>query len=498
MNLCEVGVDQLQDAMNQGELSAAEITHYYLQQIASHNYGDANLHAFITVQDAELLMEQAHQLDRERQQGKARGPLHGIPVAIKDNIDTGDGMPTTTGSLLLREHRAPDDAFVVKQLRDAGAIILGKTNLSEWANFRSTASSSGWSSLGGQTKNPYDPTRSTCGSSSGSAVAVSANLVTLAIGTETDGSLTMPASTTGIVAIKPTRGLISRDGIIPIARSQDTAGPMARSVRDAVYMLQVMAGNDQRDDDSYSDDRDFTDYLSEQGLQGKRIGVVRELTGYHAGVDALFDQQLPLLEQAGATLVDALRFPSGLSWARDEFDLLLHEFRQDIADYLAQTSDTGFNSLKDLILANSKYKDAILPWFGQEMFILAEGLSEESQQDYEAAVKRAKQAAGHDTIDALLKKHELDLLIAPTSGPAWKIDLINGDNLLGSASSAPAVAGYPHITVPMGFVHEMPVGLSFIGTARSEATLIAAAYAYEQCSSARRAPDLTCKTEPDE
>lgn len=498
MNLCEADVDQLQQAMAQGELSAADITWYYLQQIAKHNYSNTNLHAFITVQDADLLMEQAHELDRERQQGKIRSALHGIPVAIKDNIDTGDGTPTTTGSWLLREHRAPDDAYVVKQLRDAGAIILGKTNLSEWANFRSTASSSGWSSLGGQTKNPYDTTRSTCGSSSGSAVAVSANLVALAIGTETHGSLTMPASTTGIVAIKPTRGLISRDGIIPIARSQDTAGPIARTVRDAVYMLQIMAGNDKRDEDSYSETRDFTDYLQEQGLEGKRIGVLRELTGYHAGTDGVFDRQLPLFEQAGATLVDALRFPSGAGWAQDEFNLLLHEFRQDIADYLAQTSDTGFNSLKDLIVANSKYSDTILPWFGQEMFLLAEARNEGLQEEYEAAVRRAKQAAGPDTIDALLKEHNLDLLIAPTSGPAWKIDLINGDNLLGSASSAPAVAGYPHITVPMGFVHQLPVGLSFIGTAHSEDKLIAAAYTYEQRRKARRAPDLTCKTGPGE
>ncbi|MDX1706075.1 amidase [Pseudidiomarina sp.] len=488
MDFFEADVDQLQQAMAKGDLSAADLTWYYLQQIAQHNYSNTNLHAFITVQDADLLMEQAHQLDRERQQGKIRSCLHGIPVAIKDNIDTGDGMPTTTGSWLLREHRAPDDAHVVKQLRQAGAIVLGKTNLSEWANFRSTASSSGWSSLGGQTRNPYDTTRSTCGSSSGSAVAVSANLVALAIGTETDGSLTMPASTTGIVAIKPTRGLISRDGIIPIARSQDTAGPLARTVRDAVYMLQVMADNDGRDDDSYSDKRDFTDYLDEQGLVGKRIGVVRELTGYHAAVDGIFDQQLPLLEQAGATVVDGLRFPADANWARDEFELLLHEFKQDIAYYLAQTSDTGFNSLEDLIVANSKYADTILPWFGQEMFLLAEARNDELQKQYEAAVRRAKQAAGPDTIDALLKEHNLDLLIAPTSGPAWKIDLINGDNLLGSASSAPAVAGYPHITVPMGFVHQLPVGLSFIGTARSEEKLIAAAYAYEQLSKARRAP----------
>lgn len=486
----EADLEQLQQAMQQGQLTATALTEFYLQQINMHNDQGADLRAIISVQEPDVLLERAAQLDAERAAGRVRGPLHGIPVVVKDNIDTDDGMPTTAGSWLLRAHYAPDDAFIVQRLRDAGAIIMAKANLSEWANFRDNASSSGWSSLGGQTKNPYDTSRSPCGSSSGSAVAVSANLTALAVGTETDGSLICPANANGIVSIKPTLGLLSRDGIIPIAHSQDTAGPMARSVRDAVYLLQAMTGYDRQDLASYAVAVDFTEHLRADGLRGKRIGVLRDLTGYHAGVDALFEQQLAVLREAGAVLVDDLKFPQGRNWGADEFTVLLYEFKHDLAAYLTQTNDTGLHSLADVIAANQQYASYTMPWFGQDLMTLAEQQGEATEAEYRAALARAKKAAGEDGIDALLASHQLDLLIAPSGGPAWKIDLITGDHFLGSSSGAAAVAGYPHITVPMGFVHHLPVGLSFFAGAKSEAVLIEAAYGFEQQTQARRPPTL--------
>ncbi|MDN7127596.1 amidase [Pseudidiomarina sp. 1APR75-33.1] len=486
----EAQVDELQEAMTVGTLSAEDVVRHYYQQIARHNRRGADLRAVNQLLPLADALALARTLDAEREQGALRGPLHGIPVLLKDNIDTADGLANTGGSLLLKEHYPAADAFLVQRLRDAGAIIIGKANLSEWANFRSTASSSGWSSVGGQTKNPFDTSRSTCGSSAGSAAAVSANLIPLAVGTETDGSLVCPAAITGIVTIKPTLGLVSRGGIIPISHSQDTAGPMARSVRDAVYLLSAMLGKDTADSSSYAAKVDFTQHLNADGLRGKRIGVMRDLMGYHSGLDAVLETQLQVLRDAGAIIVDDVEFVNGRGWGQDEFTVLLHEFKADLAHYFAQHPESPYRNLADLIAANQAQADAIMPFFGQELFTLAQGRSEADQEDYEAALKRAKQAAGPDGIDATLASQDLDILIAPTTAPAWKIDLINGDNYMGSASSPAAVAGYPHITVPMGFVHHLPVGLSFFAGANSEAKLIEAAYGFEQQTKARRAPAL--------
>lgn len=491
INLTEYSVDELQQGMVAGEFNSVDVVNFYLAQIHRHNRDGANLRAVNTVLETEQLYQIAQQLDAERAAGQIRGPLHGIPVLLKDNIDTADGMPNTAGSWLLRAHFAPDDAFIVQRLRAAGAIIMGKANLSEWANFRSTASASGWSSFGGQVKNPFDTTRTACGSSSGSAAAVSANFVALAVGTETDGSLTCPATINGVVTIKPTVGLLSRDGIIPISSSQDTAGPLTRTVRDAVYLLSAMSGQDSADSASFETSVDYTLHLKADGLRGKRIGVVRELTGYHAGVDGLFEQQLEVLRSAGAELVEELSFPNGRNWGDDEFTVLLHEFKSDMQTYFAASPHTDYASLSDLIAANEIHASRIMPWFGQELFVLAEQRTDEQQEEYEQARADAKRKAGAEGIDALLQTHDLDLLVAPTGGPAWKIDLVTGDHFLGSASGAAAVAGYPHISVPMGFVHHMPVGLSFFGTAQSEPVLIEAAYDFEQRTKARRAPQLS-------
>ncbi|CAB0151979.1 Glutamyl-tRNA(Gln) amidotransferase subunit A [Pseudidiomarina piscicola] len=486
----EVQIDQLQAAMAADELQATQIVRHYYQQIAQHNRRGADLRAVNSLLPLEQALSLAQELDAERDAGEIRGPLHGIPVLLKDNIDTADGLANTAGSLLLKNHYPARDAFLVQRLREAGAIIIGKANLSEWANFRSTASSSGWSSVGGQTKNPFDTTRSTCGSSAGSAAAVSGNLIPLAVGTETDGSLVCPAAITGIVSLKPTVGLVSRSGIIPISHSQDTAGPMARTVRDAVYLMQAMLGPDSTDAASYQQPTDFTQHLQSDGLRGKRIGVVRDFMGYHSQLDARFEAQLEVLREAGAIVVDNVEFVNGRGWGGDEFTVLLHEFKTDMASYLAQHPSLPYRSLDDLIAANTANADTVMPFFGQELFTMAAARTEAQESEYQAAAKRAKEAAGPAGIDATLAAHDLDLLIAPTTAPAWKIDLINGDHYMGSASSAAAVAGYPHITVPMGFVQHLPVGLSFFAGAKTEGLLIEAAYGYEQASKARRAPAL--------
>lgn len=489
-NYHEVTVEQLQTAMHEGELSAEAIVRHYYGQIAKHNERGADLRAVTQLLPLSEALALARKLDDERARGQARGALHGVPVLLKDNIDSADGLANTAGSLLLADHYPTTDAFIVQRLRAAGAIIIGKANLSEWANFRSTNSSSGWSSYGGQTKNPFDTSRSTCGSSAGSAAAVSGNLIPLAVGTETDGSLVCPAAITGIVTIKPTLGLLSRSGIIPIAHSQDTAGPMARTVRDAVYMLDAMRGQDANDSASYAVDGPFAKHLQADGLKGKRIGVMRDLMGYHSGVDAVFEGQLQVLENAGAVLVDDLSFVNGRNWGDDEFTVLLHEFKLGLADYFAQHPQAPYQDLSGLLADNERYADSVMPFFGQQLFEMAAARTEEHQADYEAALARAKQAAGPEGIDATLAEYNLDLLIAPTTAPAWKIDLINGDNYSGSASSPAAVAGYPHISVPMGFVEHLPVGMSFFASAGDEGLLIEAAFAYEQLSQARRAPSL--------
>jgi len=483
----EPSIEQLQHQMNRGEITSVSLVERYLDRIARHNRDGAELQAVITVQDREKLIEIAKQLDEQRKAGQVRSAMHGIPVLLKDNIDTADGMPNTAGSYLLRNHLPPDDAFIVEKLREAGAIILGKANLSEWANFRSTNSSSGWSSFGGLVKNPYDQSRTACGSSSGSAAAVSANFIAVAVGTETDGSLVCPAAINGIVTIKPTVGLLSRDGIIPISASQDTAGPMARSVADAVHLLQAMRGVDDSDTASYNDTTNYIKHLKTDGLKGKRIGVMRDLAGYNTELDEVFNGRIEQLKAAGAIVVDGLEFPNGRNWGGDEYTVLLYEFAHGMRDYFEQSPHPEFSSLEDLIAANKANAGITMTWFGQELFDMS--VSRQADKEaYEKAKADAKRKAGAEGIDAVLNEHQLDLLIAPTVSPAWKIDLINGDHFTGSASGAAAVAGYPHITVPMGFVQHMPVGLSFFGTARSEAVLIEAAHAFEQMAQARRAP----------
>lgn len=483
-------VSALQDAMHRGELSAAQLVRYYQHRIDALDRDGPALRAVLEINPDALQI--AEELDRERAASGPRGPLHGIPVLLKANIDTGDRMFTSAGSLALAEHRPPDDAFLVHRLREAGAIILGKANLSEWANFRSSSSSSGWSSLGGQTRNPYDTARTPCGSSSGSAVAVAAGMAALAVGTETDGSIICPAGINGIVGIKPTVGLVSRDGIIPIAHSQDTAGPMAGNVRDAALLLNVLAAQDPRDpasDARSSRVTDYTAHLSADGLQGKRIGVLRTHSGAgrDARIDSIVEQSMNVLKAGGAAIVDPVEIDtSGASDA--EYQVLLYEFKADLNEYL-RASGAGFGSLREIIEFNDEHAGTVMPIFGQDIFLEAESKGPLSEEAYLTALADSKRIV-REGIDAALREHRLDALIAPSNGPAWMIDHINGDNFSVGSSSFAAISGYAAITVPAGFIAGMPIGLSFIGGAYSEKQLIEIAYAFEQASAVRRPPAL--------
>ena len=424
-----------------------------------------------------------------------RGPLFGVPVLIKDNIDTADRMLSTAGSLALVDSRPARDAFIVQRLRAAGALILGKTNLSEWANYRSKRSSSGWSGRGGQTRNPYALDRNPCGSSSGSGAAIAADLALVAVGTETDGSITCPASVNGLVGIKPTVGLVSRSGIIPISASQDTAGPLARTVADAATLLTVLAGYDPQDaataplrDHPPADYRSFLDAAS---LKGARIGVMRHYAGFHEEVDAVFERALAVLREHGAVLVDPADIPNAEKLDADEQTVLSYEFKDGINRYLATREGSGPRTLAELIAFNEREAAREMPFFRQELFIDAQATSGLNDAKYREAHERATRLAGREGIDAALAKDHLDALVAPTVGPAWTTDLLNGDHFLGGGvTTPPAVAGYPHLTVPMGAAQGMPVGLSFVGTAWTEGRLISYAYAYEQATHARRAPQF--------
>ena len=438
-------------------------------------------------------LEQATARDRELADGLRRGALHGLPVLIKDNIETRD-MPTTAGSLALANNRTRRDAPLVARLRDAGVVILGKANLSEWANFRSERSSSGWSAVGGQARNPYDTRRSPCGSSSGSAVAVAAGLVPLAVGTETNGSIICPAAVNGIVGIKPTVGLVSRRGIVPIAHSQDTAGPMAASVRAAALLLTAMSGHDEADPASIDDPavagRDYAKYLDDGGLSGKRIGVVRSLAGFHEGVDEALERAIADMKVQGAEVVDDLAFPDYPEGFQGQaYDLLQYEFKHDLNAWLSGLPGPENQlDLAGLIEFNRTNAAREMKWFQQEIFLKSQekdGLDSEQYRSIVATV----QGFSRQAIDGLLEKHRLDLLVSPSNTPAWMIDPVVGDNWLGSSSSMPARSGYPHITVPMGYVHGLPVGLSFYSTAWSEPVLIAAAHAYERASGRARPPE---------
>jgi len=485
----EASIADLHDQLQRGELSSEQLVEWYLERIARIDHDGLQLNSIIEINPDALRIARA--LDAEWQSSGPRGPLHGIPVVLKANIDTADQMYTSAGSLALAEHVPPTDAFVVKRLRDAGAVILGKANLSEWANFRSRRSSSGWSSVGGQTKNPYDPTRSPCGSSSGSAVAVAANLTVAAIGTETDGSVVCPSGSNAIVGIKPTLGLVSRSGIIPIAHSQDTAGPMARSVRDAAILLTAMTGVDADDPATAGAEihHDYSANLTADGLRGKRIGILRSYhgAGSNPEVDEILSSSIEVLRGQGAELIDDIEFETP-EMGNAENEVLLFEFRADLNAYLEKTA-APVASLADLIAFNEAHADNVMPIFGQDIFIEAEAKGPLTDPAYLESLNTSKHLA-RGSLDDALAEHQLDALIAPTNGPAWTIDHVNGDSFhIGSASLA-AISGYPNITVPAGRVRGLPVGLSFMGKAWNEKQLIEIAYAFEQATEARQSPEL--------
>ncbi|CAN5500194.1 amidase [soil metagenome] len=485
MNLEEATVAGLQAAMASGQTTSRRITEGYLARIAGI---DKKLNSIIELNPDALAI--ADRCDAERKARKTRGPLHGIPVLLKDNIDTADKMHTTAGSLALADAPTPkQDAFIVKQLRDAGAVILGKTNLSEWANFRSSHSSSGWSGRGGQTHNPYILDRNPCGSSSGSGAAVAASLAAIAVGTETDGSIICPSATCGIVGIKPTLGLVSRSGIIPIAHSQDTAGPMCRTVADAAALLTVLAGVDPNDaitSQAAKEKKDYTQFLKKDGLKGMRIGVGRQYFGKNDKVDKLIEPHLQVLKDGGATLID-VTFPKLQSFGDAEYDVLLYEFKEDLNKYLAGRGGAN-KTLKDLIDFNIKNADKEMPYFGQEVFLAAQEKADLNDRAYRLALLQTKLMTQEQGIDGVMDKDKLDAIVAPSGGVAWLTDLVGGDCGVYESSSLAAVAGYPNITVPAGYVQGLPAGISFFGKAFTEPTLIKLAYAFEQATMARRAP----------
>jgi amidase len=487
----ELTIAQLQEGLRSGRWSARTLTAAYLQRIEEMDQrGPVLQHVLETNPDALAI---ADRLDQERRAGRVRGPLHGIPVLIKDNIDTADRMHTSAGSLALAGSTAARDAFIVERLRAAGAVLLGKTNLSEWANFRSTHSSSGWSGRGGQGKNPYALDRSPCGSSSGTGGAIAASFAAIGVGTETDGSIVCPSSANGLVGLKPTLGLVSRSGIIPIAHSQDTAGPMTRTVRDAAILLSALAGADPRDPATSASSGhlqpDYTSSLDPNGLRGARIGVARKkVTGYSAAADKLYGSAIDALKRAGATIVDPADIPHLGEYDDTEFTVLLYEFKADLNAYLATLRPGFAKTLKELIDFNEKNRAREMPYFGQEIFLMAQEKGALTDKEYTDALAKNQRLARAEGIDAVMKQHSLNALIAPTGSPAWTIDLLNGDHFLGASSTPAAVAGYPTISVPMGFHFGLPVGLTFIGAAWSEPTLLKLAYAFEQIVNQRKPP----------
>ncbi len=496
----EATIAGLQAGLQSGKYTSRGLVTAYLQRIEELDKKGPALHAVLEANPDALA--QAAALDAERKSKGPRGPLHGIPVLVKDNVATRDRQQTTAGSLALVGVTPPRDAFVVDRLRAAGAVILGKANLSEWANFRSTHSSSGWSGRGGQCRNPYALDRTPSGSSSGSAVAVSANLCAVAIGTETDGSIVSPSTCCGIVGIKPTLGLVSRAGIIPIAHSQDTAGPMARTVADAATLLGALTGVDARDEAtaaSAGQSRvDYTGSLDPNGLKGARLGVCRShFMGYSAATDALMEAAIDVLKRAGAAIVDPADITTAGQTDDSEFAVLLYEFKADLNRYLAEWAVGGVaKTLEDLIAFNERTKDKELIYFGQEIFVQAQAKGPLTDQDYLKALDKNHLLMRTQGIDAVMSEQKLDALIAPTGGPASLIDLVNGDGGGGGSFSSPAaVAGYPHVTVPMGHVRGLPVGLSFVGRPWSESTLIKLAHAYEQATKLRRAPRFLASVE---
>jgi len=487
----EITIGELQDGMKSGKYTARSIAEKYLERIAAVDKSGPTVNSVIETNPEALDIAEA--LDKERKEKGPRGPLHGIPVLIKDNIATADRMQTTAGSLALVGSKPPADAFIVKKLRDAGAVILGKTNLSEWANIRSNHSISGWSGRGGQTKNPYALDRNPCGSSSGTGAGIAANLAAIGIGTETDGSIVCPSSANGLAGIKPTVGLVSRGRIIPISHTQDTAGPMCRTVRDAAILLGALTGVDPNDRaTAASAGKSFTDYtkfLQADGLRGARIGVLRKAFGFSSAVDKLMEAALDVLKKQGATLVDPVEFETYGKFGETEFLGFMYELKADLNAYLAWLGPNApVKTLKEIIEFNEKNASKEMPFFGQENFLKAEEKGPLTTQEYVDAIKKNHELAGKDGIDATMDKHKLDAIVAPTGGPAWLTDIVNGDSFGGGSSEFAAVTGYPNVNVVAGFVRGLPVGISFFGRAWSEPVLIKLAYGFEQATKFRKAP----------
>ena len=490
-NIVEANVADLQAAMQSGKLTSQKLVKMYLSRIRTIDKAGPRINSVIELNPDALAI--ARTLDAERKAKGPRGPLHGIPVLLKDNIATADNMQTTAGSLAMLGVKPPRDAFLVTKLRDAGAVILGKTNLSEWANMRSTRSTSGWSARGGLTRNPYALDRNTSGSSSGSGAAIAASLAAIAVGTETDGSITSPANSNGLVGFKPTLGLISRNGIIPIAHSQDTAGPMTRSVADAAVLLAAMAGVDARDAatvEARDKLQDYTKFLDANGLQGARIGVVRaNFGGRNDLASAVVEEALKVLAAKGAILIDPVELPNVAKYAQTEYEVLLYELKADIAAYMSEFAPgAAIKTLKDIIDFNEQNRAREMPFFAQEHFLRAEAKGGLDSKEYLDALANNQLYSRAEGIDKVLIQHHLDAIVAPSGGPAWLTDFIKGDASGGGFNGPAAVAGYPHITVPAGNVYGLPVGISFVGTAWSEPTLIRIAYAFEQATRHRRAP----------
>ncbi|MCJ7570037.1 MAG: amidase [Anaerolineales bacterium] len=489
----EASILELGSRMTSGEMTAYSLAEYYLNRIDSIDLSGPSINSVIELNPDALSI--ASKRDQERAAGKLRGPLHGIPILIKDNIDTRDRMQTTAGSLALDGSHARRDAFIVKRLRISGAVILGKTNLSEWANFRGKRSISGWSSRGGLTKNPYVLDRSACGSSSGSAAAVSANLCSAAIGTETDGSLICPSQTCGVVGLKPTLGLLSRSGIIPIAKSQDTAGPIGRTVEDVAFLLGSLVGVDERDQSTQLKRRrafrDYAKFLTKEGLKGARIGVARNMLGSDERLTIILESCLDIMKQLGAVIIDPANLPNSDTFGETEFEVLLYEFKHGLNSYLSSLGPRSrVHSLEEVIKFNEENKDRVMPYFGQERMLAAHEKGSLSSKKYRQALSRNRRLTRREGIDAIIKRRRLDAIVVVSGGPAWLIDLANGDPRSWDmeSTSPAAVAGYPHITVPGGYLFNLPVGISFFSKAWSEPTLLRIAYSFEQALRTRKPP----------
>ncbi len=498
-DLDEITIPELQEGMKSGKFTARSLVEKYSARIDEIDKRGPAVNAIIELNPDAFAIADA--LDQERKAKGPRGLLHGIPILIKDNIDTADRMMTTAGSLALVGSKPPKDSFVAQRLRAAGAVILGKTNLSEWANIRSSHSTSGWSGRGGLTKNPYALDRNACGSSSGTGAGISANLAAVGIGTETDGSIVCPSSSNGLAGIKPTVGLVSRSGIIPISHSQDGAGPMCRTLRDAAILLGALTGVDSEDSATAASAgkslTDYAQYCDPNGLKGARIGVARKYFGFNDAVDALMEEALEVMKKQGATLVDPAEIETFGKFDDSELLVFMYELKADLNAYLARLGPGApVHTLKDIIEFNDRNRQKEMPYFGQDLFVKAEGKGPLSEKAYLDALAKNHQLARNEGIDALMDRHHLEALVAPTGGPAWLTDLINGDHSAGGSSNAAAVAGYPNINVTAGSIFGLPVGISFFGRAWSEPTLIKLAYSFEQATNARQAPRFLASAGP--